>query len=482
MGQGRVIVHQLGGQDLTLLVVASNLGRNLTNLRSSYSDSVVRITIMRKTKSRPYWRYLAIGLLALGILLLVTWVCLLLFLNPELTGFGETPSFSVDITDAEGNRTNAQITQLSRSFWDWLELLIVPGTLALLGIAFQFLQQWQLRKSAKAQRLIAEEREREDALQVYLDRLSVLLVDKNFFAKAHNSQHNYLSNEWGILEAATSVINARTLSIIRRFEDDAGRKSSVIRFLIDTEIIRKANINISYIDLSKVDLRGTDLSEISLNGIKFDEADLREVNFRKSDLTGASFKDANLSLANLSSANLSSSNFSGANLNSADLRNVNLSNANFSETDLEEANLNKSQFENTKFVKANLKGASIIGVRINRSDFDYSNLTNVALRNSLIKKTQLNSANLFNIDLRGTLIKETSFYYTDLSKAKISMRYFDGALLCRTKLPEASKNQVEDPNRDCINIGVKINPINSLIRFYMKGRWHWRRTGTRLRK
>mgnify|MGYP001791046152 FL=1 len=82
---------------------------------------------------------------------------------------------------------------LGQSFWQWLELLGVPLSLAVLGYLLQRQQRKQARTEAnqqrkiaaveaKQQREIAADEEREEILQKYIDRLSTLLVDKNLLA------------------------------------------------------------------------------------------------------------------------------------------------------------------------------------------------------------------------------------------------------------------------------------------------------------
>ena len=92
-----------------------------------------------------------------------------------------------------------------KDFWDWLQLAGVPVSLALLGITFQR-QQSQENKDEK----------RSEILQVYFDRISQLLVDKNLIDRikraelqeSEDSQRDYL------IESSRSIIRARTLSFL----------------------------------------------------------------------------------------------------------------------------------------------------------------------------------------------------------------------------------------------------------------------------
>jgi uncharacterized protein YjbI with pentapeptide repeats len=251
------------------------------------------------------------------------------------------------VKDAQGNTTKTVETTKNddgKTLWDWLSLLGVPASLAILGYILQQLQQKR-----------AEELAKEEVLQVYFDRLSMLLVDKNLLAIAakkdradealvkkdeadEEQELKAINEEQELLASAMDVIRARTLSILRRFEKDPERKISVIRFLIEADIVSKLRLNLSGVDLSNADLSSEDL-----NG----------VDFHMANLSGANFYGANLSGANLIGANLTS-----ALLWSADLSRANLTLANLSNADLSEANLSKAFL-----IKTNLTGATNLTVK-----------------------------------------------------------------------------------------------------------------------
>src|SRR5438876_11511509 len=80
---------------------------------------------------------------------------------------------------------------LSKSLWDWLQLLIVPLVLAIIALVFQRANSRTERQIAKDRyeqdreiakqryeqdQQIALDKQREDLLQAYLDRMSELLL------------------------------------------------------------------------------------------------------------------------------------------------------------------------------------------------------------------------------------------------------------------------------------------------------------------
>lgn len=306
-----------------------------------------------------------------------------------------------------------------KTLWDWLSLLGVPLSLAILGYWLQKNQQkraekvaeeqrerdqkfaqenrerdqkfaLELRASeernaqvqrerdeklAKEQRDIAANETKEEVLQVYFDRLSALLIDKNLLAIASKvyateTQENEgqpkiaaMLEERELLDSAVDVIRARTLSILRRFENDPERKSSVIRFLIETDVVSRLKVNLSEADLSnailiKAKLNGVNLSgallyEADLRKAFLNEADMRGANLSRSDLRGTFLRDAKLNGINLSDANLS-----GAFLNGADLRGVDFSRVNLSEAHLYETRFNSNAaFSDTEKTDLKARGA-----------------------------------------------------------------------------------------------------------------------------
>jgi hypothetical protein len=201
-----------------------------------------------------------------------------------------------------------------KTVWNWLELLGVPLALATLGYLLQQQQQQRAEMLSKEQREIAADEAKEEILQGYFDRLSTLLVDKNIlaistkvYALEKEQAETATPEERELLGAAIDVIRARTLSILRRFEGDGDRKASVLRFLIEAEVLSKAKLSLSRADLSGADLSGADLSRADLSETSVD-AKLRRINSpcqpHQNELRDANLSGANLDWTDLGNANL----------------------------------------------------------------------------------------------------------------------------------------------------------------------------------
>lgn len=203
---------------------------------------------------------------------------------------------------------------------DWLQLLIVPLALVVIGFVFSMQQdarQQQIEdQRAEAERMLAEQRAQDEALQAYLDQLSGLLLEEDLRKSEEGSE-------------VRTLARARTATVMQRLDADGNR--NVIRFLNEAGLTKVGQSSIRL--LAGVDLRGAHLGGVDLAGADLNEADLSDA-----DLSNANILDANLRGAVLSDANLSK-----ANLRFADLVEADLSDANFLDADLNEANLSNAR-------------------------------------------------------------------------------------------------------------------------------------------
>jgi uncharacterized protein YjbI with pentapeptide repeats len=347
------------------------------------------------------------------------------YLWPGGFGFGKGESVATKTVESVGKNAQGQITKTiettkiddGKTLWDWLSVLGVPLTLLFLGSRLQQSQQERAEKVAQEQREIAADEKNEEVLQVYFDRLSVLLVDKNLREIADKVEATAQERE--LLDSAVYVIRARTLSILRQFENDPKRKPSVIQFLLEADIVSKL----------KLSLRGADLSGANLSGADLSDTDLSGANLSSANLSGANLSGANLSGADLLEVNLSSADLSSANLNKTDLFKANLSSANLNKTDLSSAKLLSSQF-----VNANLSGADLSSARLSGAD---------------LSGARLSGADLSGADLSGVILLATDLRGTrNLKQQQLEGK--DPPILCNVALPEGipDRDRLKDRDRD----------------------------------
>lgn len=312
----------------------------------------------------------------------------------EWTGIGKDSNKSVT-TEQEINPKTKKVTKITKketenfqsakTLWDWLGLL---GTIAIPFVLFSFERTEQRRseKEAETEKKIADNNLREQALEAYLDRMSELLIDKRLKVLISKNMHKS-DPKYQMLDALLDVARARTLSVLRRLDQDGERKGSVIRFLVDAELI--SNLDLNTADLSNADLSGVNLTRAKLS---------------KANLSGADLGNAVLIGANLIGANLSRSVLIGANLSEADLTRANLTEANLifyanlSGADLTEANLSGANLTEANLSGANLSGANLSGANLTVTDLKDANLGATDLsRAKFLTPEQVKQANYWEI-------------------------------------------------------------------------------------
>jgi len=235
---------------------------------------------------------------------------------------------------------------------DWLQLLIVPLALVVIGFLFTAQQDQRQQKiedqraeqaqkienqRAEAERELAEQRAQDEALQAYLNQMSMLLLEKNL----RNSGSSEEDTE------VRTLARARTLTVLGRL--DPSRKKALIQFLVEADLVQRVDRRDPIISLRSADLSDANLSDAKLS-LAF-------------DLSGADLIDANLNAAYLGYTTLSYANallvahLSDANLNGADLRG---------------ADLGGGLRHNFLTKPANLSGADLSGANLSGADLSGS--------------------------------------------------------------------------------------------------------------
>jgi uncharacterized protein YjbI with pentapeptide repeats len=208
-----------------------------------------------------------------------------------------------------------------KTVWDFLQLLIVPLVLAVIGLWFatqQDARQQQFENQrSDAERKFADQRAQDEALQAYLDQMSQLLLDRKLL-EAEQDTPLY------------TVAQARTSTVILRL--DAEHNESVTRFLSESGLAVSDEASarlLRHITLSHATLSGAYLSYADLSNADLSYADLRGADLSSAEVSGANLTRAHLFVAHLSKADLSDAglhlaHLSGANLRGADLRGADL--------------------------------------------------------------------------------------------------------------------------------------------------------------
>jgi uncharacterized protein YjbI with pentapeptide repeats len=194
----------------------------------------------------------------------------------------------------------------AKTAWDWLQILIVPAVLVLLGYAFNASEATRDRKredlrAAQAVR-IAEDNRRDQMLQDYVAKMGDLVLHERLRRSKEGSN-------------VQDLARTLTLATLRRL--DGKRKGEVVRFLADSSLIEGGSPVVS---LRLSDLRDVVLSGAGLESVIFDAADLRGARFGGSSLRFVRFDAAQLEDASFAGATLSGVVFNAARLERASFR------------------------------------------------------------------------------------------------------------------------------------------------------------------
>ena len=309
-----------------------------------------------------------------------------------------------------------------KTLWDWLQLLIVPVVLSLITVAFawqQDIRQDQIENQrAKAEREVGKQRAQDEALQAYLNQMGSLLLEKDLRESKEDSEERTLAR-------------ARTLTVLGRL--DPSRKTAVMEFLVEAELVQRVEGRGPIIRLGSADLRGANLSdpdEISL-GCGLSCYYPRQV----ANLRGADLAFTNPTNAQLYRADLGDANLHGANLGDADLRGAFLEDANLSNANLGDANLNGAWLKNADLLNANLRDAdlhgadpdpdpgtlaNLRGAKLSAFFDSQANLSGANLSDLNLSDANLSHANLSGANLSGANLRDADLSGADLSEADIS--------------------------------------------------------------
>jgi hypothetical protein len=283
-----------------------------------------------------------------------------------------------------------------KTLWDWMGLLIVPVVLSLITVVFawqQDIRQDQIEdKRAKAERELAKERAQDEALQAYLDQMSGLLLERDLRTSEKDSE-------------VRTLARARTLTALKRL--DPSRKTVVMQFLVEADLVQGVDGREPVISLS-----GADLGDVNLSGADLHGANLREAFLRGASLSGADLRGASLGITKAGFAHLSGANQSGADLSDANLSDAILSGADLSDANLSGADLSGAWLGDYELAVADLGIAKLGVARLPGADLSDANLSDAFLSGA-----DLSDASLSGADLHGATMPNGQ-KYEDWLKSK----------------------------------------------------------------
>ncbi len=232
-----------------------------------------------------------------------------------------------------GTVVRTEVYQPGKALWDWMQLLIIPAVLVVGGFLLN-------STTSRTEREIASDKQREDVLKEYYEKMSELLLHENLRGSAEDAEVRKIARVW-------------TLTVLPRLDKE--RKRGLLQFLYESGLIEKGK---RIVDLSGADLSDADLFVINLSGADLSSANLRKANLFQADLSGANLISTVLTSANLFHANLKGANLEkafldgGTDLSFADLSGANLQEAKLKGTNLQGTNATSNQLDKAVFYES----------------------------------------------------------------------------------------------------------------------------------
>ena len=288
----------------------------------------------------------------------------------------------------------------NKTLWQFLDLLIVPLALAIIG--FGFTAQQQVRQTQ-----IEEQRAQNAALQAYLDQMNPLILEEGLLGSKEG-------------DAVFTLAKARTTTVLAQL--DGVHNQAVTRFLSDSGLLRKPAL------LAKADLQDAKLHKAVLQNANLADTVLKGANLTDAELTDADFSaegqatTADLPKADLSRATLLGANLSGCPLKEATLTDANLQSADLSSADLHRADLSHAALQGADLSIAestpNLQDKPFWVLKELATNLTDANLSHAALQHANLSSAVLQNADLTNTDLTNTNLTNAYLSDADLSKAR----------------------------------------------------------------
>src|SRR5919112_1195755 len=237
----------------------------------------------------------------------------------------------------EGN----DVEKRYRTLWAWMSVLLVPLTLAVVGVLFAGSQQRSAMNIQQQQRYndleVQERRAQDEGLREYIDRIGSLLLDEDLNTKQY----------W---EKESDLARARTLTYLDAADELHQR--SAIQYLYESDLITEGKHVVS--------LDNADLAEVNLSWLYLDNTRIANASLQRANLSNASLIDANMTNSSLS-AGKGVEEPPGATMENADLirstlRGTDLHLANLKNADLTGADLTDNGEVTTKLAGADFEG------------------------------------------------------------------------------------------------------------------------------
>lgn len=365
----------------------------------------------------------------------------------EKRGYKVTQEFDYDHTE-KLSRISGESQK--KTPWDYIQLLIVPLILLVLGFGFTYWQNLTSTQVSVQQNLtntqIAEDQQQDTILQTYLDKMSDLITNDHLKDPKLGSD-------------ARSIAQARTLTVLLGLNNTVPnqdnkapknqiRKGMLVKFLYTDGLIngQQAILNLNGADLSQVLLENANLPGINLSGANLSGANLSGANLSGTDLSGADLSEANLSHADLNHANVSKAILSSAKLREDNLTYTDLTGAQLDSAHLEYAVLIQATLSLADLYKSTLTATNLSSAILKDANLGFAHLDHAILRNATLLYADLDHAVLTQADFSEAKMNHVDLNHATLTNARLNGATLDGADVSQSGItPQQLQDAGETP-------------------------------------
>jgi uncharacterized protein YjbI with pentapeptide repeats len=312
-----------------------------------------------------------------------------------------------------------------KSLWEFLDILIIPLALAIIGFGFTFIQDNRQQKiegqRAKNALKIEERRAQNAALQAYLDQMNDLILDRKLLkvnkgVPVHEPGDPVYTLAQARTTTAISQFNGENNQAVTRFLSDAGLLTGLLKkpaLLANTDLkgAQLSNAVLQDANLAGTNLRGANLAEAALSSADFSNTEKagEDIDPIRADLTRADLRKAALQEADLAECIMGKVTLTKATLQEADLRSAFLQGANLSYAALQDADLSSTE-----------SPAALQGARLPFLKQEATNLTDASLSHAALQDADLSSAVLQNVNLTNAVLTDANLTNAYLGDADLS--------------------------------------------------------------
>lgn len=219
-----------------------------------------------------------------------------------------------------------------KKLWDWLDLLIIPLSVAIIGWIYK---EYEKSKDEKKD----FENKQNETLDSYFRVISDLIIKSNLLDINLNKESKIIAR-------------TRTIVAIEILNDE--RKGQVLQFLYESKLINNNIIELLGANFKSSEVSGIVLKDTTIKGVYFCDSKFIRSYLDRSVFTACDFTNSDFSDSSMQNTNLSYTKLINCKLINIDLTTVDFEGADLTNADLTNSIILESQLKKI-FIKKNIK-------------------------------------------------------------------------------------------------------------------------------